>query len=185
MLGAGDLGRPRGMVRGRRREEGSGWGTCVYLWRIHVDIWQNQYNIVKLKNKINKNSLQFVLFSSIYRNKKDLSLWERSCPSSKHMRNVYNHQAHVNLHFANVSSFVSLSKLREMVKDREAWHATVHGVAKSQTWLSDWTTAILVCSSLVDIDRGLALSNPNIYEAIIFCLVYVLSDQCKLYLKNI
>ena len=28
---------------------------------------------------------------------------------------------------------MSLSKLREMVKDREAWHATVHGVAKSQT----------------------------------------------------
>ena len=52
MLGAGALGRPRGMVRGGRREEGSGWGTCVYLWRIHVDIWQNQYNIVKLKNKI-------------------------------------------------------------------------------------------------------------------------------------
>ena len=39
-------------VREGRREEGSGWGTCVYLWRIHVDIWQNQYNIVKLKNKI-------------------------------------------------------------------------------------------------------------------------------------
>ena len=35
-----------------RREDGSGWGTCVYLWQIHVDIWQNQYNIVKLKNKI-------------------------------------------------------------------------------------------------------------------------------------
>jgi len=28
-------------------EEGSGWGTCVYLWQIHVDVWQNQYNIVK------------------------------------------------------------------------------------------------------------------------------------------
>ena len=42
---------PRGMVRGGRREEGSGWGTRVYLWQIHVDIWQNQYNIVKLKNK--------------------------------------------------------------------------------------------------------------------------------------
>ena len=52
MLGAGALGRPRGMVRGGRREEGSGWGTHVYLWWIHVDIWQNQYNIVKLKNKI-------------------------------------------------------------------------------------------------------------------------------------
>ena len=32
---------------------------------------------------------------------------------------------------------VSLSKLREMVKDREAWHFAVHGVAKSQTRLSD------------------------------------------------
>ena len=40
--------------RGGRREEGSGWGTRVYLWQIHIDIWQNQYNIVKLKNKINK-----------------------------------------------------------------------------------------------------------------------------------
>ena len=32
---------------------------------------------------------------------------------------------------------MSLSKLREIVKVREAWHAAVHGVAKSQTWLSD------------------------------------------------
>ena len=54
MLGAGALGRPRGMVWGGRREEGSRWGTRVYLWQIHVDIWQNQYNIVKLKNKINE-----------------------------------------------------------------------------------------------------------------------------------
>ena len=52
MLGASVLGRPRGMVWGGRREEGSGWGTHVYLWRIHFDIWQNQYNIAKLKNKI-------------------------------------------------------------------------------------------------------------------------------------
>jgi len=37
---------------GGRREEGSGWGTHIYLWWIHVDIWQNQYNIVNLKNKI-------------------------------------------------------------------------------------------------------------------------------------
>ena len=51
MLGAGALGRPRGMIQGGRREERSGWGACVYLWRIHVDIWQNQYNIVKLNKK--------------------------------------------------------------------------------------------------------------------------------------
>ena len=40
MLGAGALGRPRGTEWGGRREEGSGWGTHVYLWRIHFDIWQ-------------------------------------------------------------------------------------------------------------------------------------------------
>ena len=46
-------GTPQG--DGTGGEEGSGCGTRVYLWQIHVDIWQNQYNIVKLKNKkINK-----------------------------------------------------------------------------------------------------------------------------------
>ena len=57
MLRAGALGRPRGMGQGGRREEGSGWGTCVYLWQIHVDTWQKQYKIVKLKNKIKKKKI--------------------------------------------------------------------------------------------------------------------------------
>ena len=34
---------------------------------------------------------------------------------------------------------MSMGKLRELLMNREAWHASVHGVAKSQTWLSNWT----------------------------------------------
>ena len=60
---------------GQGREEGSGWGTHVYLWLIHVDIWQNQYNIVKLKNKIKldksstKNRKLYTTIPYKYRNK--------------------------------------------------------------------------------------------------------------------
>ena len=44
---------------------------------------------------------------------------------------------------------MSLNELREMVMDREAWRAAIHGVAKSQTRLSDWTelTELYLCES--------------------------------------
>ena len=46
-------------------EEGSGWGTHVYLWWIHFDICQNQYNIVKLKNKIKLKKKKEIHFGNL------------------------------------------------------------------------------------------------------------------------
>ena len=61
MQDTGCLGWCTGMTQ-RDGEGGggrSGLGTCVHPWRIHVDVWQNQYNIVKLKNKIKVKKIIF------------------------------------------------------------------------------------------------------------------------------
>ena len=49
---------------------------------------------------------------------------------------------------------MNLSKFQGTVKDREAWHAVVHGAAKSWTWLSNWTTTT---TSKVFYSKGLSV----------------------------
>ena len=87
MLGAGALGRPRGLVWGGRREEGSGWRTRVYRWWIHVDIWQNQYNIVKLKKKNNTGVGCHFLLQGIF-------LTQGLNPGLLHCRQILFHLSH-------------------------------------------------------------------------------------------
>ena len=56
-LKAGALGQPRGMGQGGRWEGDSGWGTHVYPWLIHVNVWQKPwqyYKVINLLIKINK-----------------------------------------------------------------------------------------------------------------------------------
>ena len=68
---------------------------------------------------------------------------------------------------------MSLSKLRELVMDREAGHAAVHEVTKSQTWLSDWTELI---------------REYNLKKNICICLLththsHIWLNHCTVYLK--
>ena len=73
VLRAGALGRPRGMGWGGRQEGGSGWGTHVNPWLIHVNIWQNplQYckvislQLIKINGKQNKTKRQLWSVSSL------------------------------------------------------------------------------------------------------------------------
>ena len=53
-----------------------------------------------------------------------------------------------------------LSKLQELVKNREAWHAVIHGVAKNWTWFSDWTTTANHGVPSVGFPVGTMVKNP-------------------------
>ena len=75
---------------------------------------------------------------------------------------------------------VSLSEPRELVMDREAWHAAIHGVAKSQTPLSDWN----------ELNWNIPRKNNMYFQPIIlsywcqkcFCSRFVYDEKfCKLY----
>ena len=74
---------------------------------------------------------------------------------------------------------MSLSKLQEMVKDREAWRAAVHGVAKSQTQLRDWTTTKEVLHPLpVPLKPPFPLPQPPLHSFSVSGDLSVLDTSC-------
>ena len=75
---------------------------------------------------------------------------------------------------------MSLSKLRETVKNREAWWAAVHGVAKSWTWLRDWTT-MLISNSFNDISFSSLILSLLCFLLLLLLLLLSHFSRVRLY----
>ena len=68
---------------------------------------------------------------------------------------------------------MSLSELRELVVDREAWHAAIHEVAKSWTWLSDWTEL-----NWTEATSGCLIAQWCSFHFVDFFLHFILDSVC-------
>ena len=79
---------------------------------------------------------------------------------------------------------MNLGKLRELVMDRQAWRATVHGVTKSWTWVSDWSKLNWILSISTSIKYTYKVY-IYIYTLYIYIYIYISQVYIYLYLKYV
>ena len=82
---------------------------------------------------------------------------------------------------------MSVSNLQELMMNREAWHAAVHGVTKSWTWLRDWTELIMLAvgfSYMVLVMLRSVLSIPNLLSVFITKGYWILANVCYTSTEN-
>ena len=78
---------------------------------------------------------------------------------------------------------MNLGKLQEMVKDREVWHAAVHGVVKSRTWLGNWTTTTTTKSLQFFLSNHTCFISIKALSNLLFWICINFLKQCCQFLK--